>query len=89
MAFAAVRPDLLYAWLGPSLLITNTRGECGPDQQLSGFYFREARHLRTLALAINGRPLWLCEAASLDPTSLAFTFVYPEITNPGGGGLRV
>jgi glycogen debranching enzyme len=86
MAFAAVRPDLLYAWLGPSLLITNTRGECGPDQQLSGFYFREARHLRTLSLAINGRPLWLCEAASLDPTSIAFTFVYPEITNPGGGG---
>ena len=86
MAFAAVRPDLLYAWLGPSLLITNTRGECGSDQQLSGYYFREARHLRTLALTINGRPPWLCEAASSDPTSIALTFVYPEITQPGGGG---
>ena len=86
MAFAAVRPDLLYAWLGPSLLITNTRGECGADQQLSGFYFREARHLRTLALTINRRPPWPCEAAMIDPTSIAMTFVYPEITQPGGGG---
>ena len=86
MAFAAVRPDILYAWRGPSLLITNTKGECGPDQQLSGFYFREARHLRTLAIAINGRSPWPCESASTDPTALAFTFVYPEITTPGGGG---
>ena len=86
MAFAAVRPDILYAWRGPSLLITNTRGECGVDQQLSGFYFREARHVRTLILEINGRQPWLCEAASPDPASLVLTFVYPEITQPGGGG---
>jgi glycogen debranching enzyme len=84
--FAAVRPDLLYAWCGPSLLITDTRGECAADQQLSGFYFREARHLRTAALTINGKPPWLCEAASNGPARLAFTFVYPEITAPGGGG---
>jgi hypothetical protein len=81
-----VRPEILYAWRGPSLLITNIRGECGPDEQLSGFYFREARHLRTLALEINGRRPWLCEAASTRPTSLALSFVYPEITQPGGGG---
>src|SRR4030095_14587952 len=86
MAFASVRPDILYVWRGPSLLITNTRGECGADQQISGFYFREARHLRTLVLEINGRRPWLCEAASTDPRSLALTFVYPEITQPGGGG---
>ena len=61
MALAAVRPDLLYAWRGPCLLLTNTRGECGTDQPLSGFYFREARHLHTLALEINGHPPWLCE----------------------------
>jgi glycogen debranching enzyme len=86
MGFASVRPDILYAWCGPSLLITNTSGVCDTDQQFSGFYFREARHLRTLALEINGRRPWLCEAASIDPTSLALTFVYPEITSPGGGG---
>jgi len=86
MAFASVRPDILYAWRGPSLLITNTRGECAADQQFSGFYFREARHLRTLVLEINGRRPWLCEAASTDPRSLTLTFVYPEIAEPGGGG---
>jgi glycogen debranching enzyme len=86
MPFAAVRPDILYAWRGPSLLITDLRGDCGPAHQLSGFYFREARHLETLALEINGRRPWLCEAASVDSTSLALTFVYPEITEPGGGG---
>jgi glycogen debranching enzyme len=86
MAFATVRSDVLYGWCGPSLLITNTRGECGPDQQLSGFYFREARHLRTLALEINGHRPWLCESAAIDPTTLVLTFVYPEITQPGGGG---
>jgi glycogen debranching enzyme len=86
MAFAAVRPDLLYAWRGPSLLITNTKGECGSDQQLSGFYFREARHLRTLALEINGRRPWVCEAGSTDARSLLLTCVYPEIAVPGGGG---
>ena len=86
MASASVRPDILYAWRGPSLLITNTRGECAADQQLSGFYFRECRYLRTMALAINGSPLWLCESASTGPTSLSFTYVHPEITEPGGGG---
>lgn len=83
---SSVRPELLYAWRGPSLLVTNVRGECGADQQISGFYFREARHLRTLALEINAHRLWLCEAAAPDPTSLTFSFVYPEITQPGGGG---
>ena len=86
MAVAAVRPDILYAWRGPSLLITNLKGECGDDQQLSGFYFREARHLRTLLLEINGRRPWLCEAAAVDPARLALTFVYPDITQQGGGG---
>jgi glycogen debranching enzyme len=86
MPVALVRPDLLYAWNGPSLLIVNTRGECDADQQLSGFYFREARFLRTLALEIDGDRPWLCEAAAADPTSLTLTYVHPEITEPGGGG---
>jgi glycogen debranching enzyme len=86
MAFATVRPEILYAWRGPSLLITSIRGECDADQQLSGFYFREARYLRTLVLEINGVRPWLCEAATQDPTSLVLTFVHPEITEPGGGG---
>jgi glycogen debranching enzyme len=86
MAIAFVRPEILYAWKGPSLLIVNTRGECGDDQPLSGFYFRETRFLRRLSLEIDGKRPWLCDAASVDPTSLALTFVHPEITEPGGGG---
>ena len=86
MAVTLVRPELLYAWRGPSLFITNLRGECGGDQWLSGFYFREARFARTLRLEINGERPWLCEAATTAPDTVAFTYVYPEIKEPGGGG---
>jgi hypothetical protein len=86
MPSVAVRPDILYAWCGASLLIVNTRGECGDSEGLSGFYYREARFLRTLRLDINGRAPWLCEAAAVAPDTLAFSYVHPEITEPGGGG---
>ena len=86
MPLAAVRPDTLYAWSGLSLLVVNTRGECGEDQRLSGYYFRETRFLRTLQLRINGHAPWPCEAASVAPDTLAFTYVHPEITEPSGGG---
>ncbi len=86
MTVALVRSDILYAWKGPSLLIVSMRGECGSDHPLSGFYFREARFLRTLRLTLNGEPPWLCEAASVDPESLALNYVHPEIKEPGGGG---
>jgi glycogen debranching enzyme len=86
MPVALVRPDILYAWKGPSLLIVSTRGECAGDQPLAGYYFREARFLRTLRLDINGESPWLCEAAAIDPESLTFNFVHPEIKEPGGGG---
>jgi hypothetical protein len=59
------------------------RGECSPELPLSGFYFREARFLRTLRLEISGERPWLCEAASVDPESLAMNFVHPEIKSPG------
>jgi glycogen debranching enzyme len=86
MTLALVRSDILYAWKGPSLLIVGMRGDCSSEHPLSGFYFREARFLRTLGLEINGERPWLCEAASVDPESLAFNFVHPEIKQPGGGG---
>jgi glycogen debranching enzyme len=86
MSVALVRADTLYAWKGPSLLITTLRGECGHEQQLSGFYYREARVLRTLRFEINGEPPWLAEASASSPDCLAFNYVHPEITQPGGGG---
>ena len=86
MAIAFVRADTLYAWRGPSLLVTTPRGECGEEHTLSGFYYNEARVLRTLRFEINGERLWLCEAAPISPAQLDFLYVHPEITQPGGGG---
>jgi glycogen debranching enzyme len=68
------------------LLLVNTRGECHEDEPLSGYYFREARFLRTLRLEVNGRAPWTCEAAPLESDALAFTYIYPELTEFGGGG---
>src|SRR5215218_1873949 len=85
MPLARIRPDILYAWKGCSLLIVDARGACGVDP-LSGYYFREARFLSTLTLEVNGEPPWLCESATVAPDALAFTFVYPELMTFGGGG---
>ncbi len=85
MPTVLVRPDTLYAWRGPSLLIVNTNGECAGDK-LCGFYYNEARFVRTLQLEINGKSPWRCEAASVAPDTLAFNYVHPEITQTGGGG---
>ncbi len=89
---ARIRPEMVYAWRGPSLLITNNRGECGDDsddrdgETLSGYYFREARHLRTLRLEIDGERPWLCEIGSGTPEEIDLVFVHPEMRRFGGGG---
>ena len=85
MSVAQVRADTLYAWYGPSLVVTTPRGECG-EHPLSGFYYREARVVRTLRFEFNGARPWLAEAAAPGPDRLEFTYVHPEITQPGGGG---
>jgi glycogen debranching enzyme len=86
VARALIRPETLCAWKGPSLLVVNPRGECGPDQPLSGFYFREARFLSTCRFEIDGEPPWLCEAAAVDHDRLQFSYTFPEVTRYGGGG---
>jgi glycogen debranching enzyme len=86
MSVALVRADTLYAWKGPSLLITTLRGECGDAHPMSGFYFRETRVISTLRIEINGEQPWLAESAFTSPHRLDFTYVHPEITQPGGGG---
>ena len=83
---ALVGPDALCAWRGPALLVVDTHGECGNRSPLSGFYYREARFLQRFNVRVNGQAPWLCEAASPDPDVLAFNYVHPEITQPGGGG---
>src|SRR5512143_1042173 len=86
MTTALIRPRILYAWNGPSLLVLNVAGEASVEEGLSGFYFRETRFLRTLRLEVNGAAPWLCEAAEVAPPTLAFTYVYPEVAEYGGGG---
>jgi glycogen debranching enzyme len=85
-ATARIRPEMVYAWRGPSLLITDNRGECGENETLSGYYFREARHLRTLRLEIDGERPWLCETGSGTPEEIDLAFVHPEMRCFGGGG---
>src|SRR5215217_481153 len=86
MSIGLLRADTLCAWKGPSLLVTTSRGECGDAHALSGFYYREARALSVLRFEINGERPWLAEAAMTAPERLDFTYVHPEITQPGGGG---
>ncbi|MGH7504710.1 MAG: glycogen debranching N-terminal domain-containing protein, partial [Longimicrobiales bacterium] len=81
-----VRPQQRYAWLGQSLLVVDTRGECGPDLELSGFYFHETRHLRDLRLMVDGERPWLCQTAAVSPAVLRFDYTHPELTEFGGGG---
>jgi glycogen debranching enzyme len=82
---ALIRPDMLYAWKGSSLLIVNTRGECG-DLGLSGYYYREARHVRTWRLDIDGESPWLCETDSVAPDIIQLAYVHPEVAEYEGGG---
>ncbi|HEX3130396.1 MAG TPA: glycogen debranching N-terminal domain-containing protein [Thermoanaerobaculia bacterium] len=89
MPEAAIRLGWPAAWLGPSLLITNELGECGPAQPLTGFYVRETRHLAVLRLEIDGKPPWCCERSRPDASQLAFVFAHPELTEFGGGGSGV
>lgn len=68
------------------MLIVSTRGACDSDVGLSGFYFREARFLRTCRLELDGEPPWLCEAAAVQPDTLRFAYTFPEVAEYGGGG---
>jgi glycogen debranching enzyme len=86
---ARVRPDQRYAWCGPSLLVTTARGECDDTDALTGYYFREARHLRTLRLRVNGTVPWICADGEDGARGLSFVYAYPELTRFGGGGTDV
>src|SRR3954467_1413629 len=87
MPTTLVRAGLQYAWRGPSLLIASDHGSLdAAAEPLHGFYYREARFLSRFALTINGERPWLCEGASIRPDLIAFEYVHPEISAPGGGG---
>jgi glycogen debranching enzyme len=79
------RPEQLYAWHGPSLLVLDNRGRSGLEL-LSGYYFRETRYLKQLRLLIDGEEPHLCSAAAAGPADLEFSFTYPPVESRGGGG---
>ena len=86
MSHPVIRAGERYAWHGQSLLVTTERGDCGDELSLSGWYFREARHLRTLRLEIDGERPWLCASDDGEPMRLDFCYIHPELTHFGGGG---
>jgi glycogen debranching enzyme len=82
-----IRPNQLYAWYGPALIVTDQHGECGgANGALSGFYFRETRYLSRLRFEVNGEPPWLCSAGGVRQHQLAFTYAHPELSGGTGGG---
>jgi glycogen debranching enzyme len=83
---ARVQPTRRCAWYGRSLLVTNDRLECDESDVLTGYYFREARYLRTLCLRLNGASPWLCAEGELRHDVLSAVYVYPELTQFEGGG---
>ena len=87
--FAHVLDAIRYAWYGPSMLITTGRGECAEDQRLTGYYFREARHLSVLRLELNDTAPWLCADGITSQRQLDFVYIYPELTHFSGGGTDV
>lgn len=89
MRAAEVRPEIRYAWYGPSLLVVTPQGECRHDASLTGFYFRETRYLSELRFEINGRTPWICALGSERPEEIAFGMVYPELVGGGAGGSGV
>jgi glycogen debranching enzyme len=82
---AGIRPDLRYAWRGPAQLVLDQTGSAG-QHALTGFWFRQARFLRTLRFEVLGRIPHLCSSAAVAPNELEFTYIHPEVTAGGGGG---
>ena len=89
MALAEIRPDLRFAWLGPSMLVTDAHGRAGAPVAMSGLWFRETRFLRTWRVRVNGRAPHLCAMGSSDHRHLEIVYLYPELTDFGGGGSGV
>jgi glycogen debranching enzyme len=73
------------AWRGPSLLVLDTDGWAG-RHGLTGYYFREARFLRTLRLELFGERPYLCSLSDPDPPRIEAIYLYPPVSSRGGGG---
>ena len=79
------RPEIRYAWRGPSVLTVDNSGRCG-HERLTGYFFRETRYLHDLGVEIDGETPFLCSVAEAGPDVLEFSYVYPPVESQGGGG---
>jgi len=82
---AQIRADVRYLWCGPALLVLEPDGTAG-SHPLTGFYFRQARFLRTLRLLVNGTRPHVCSIAECSPRELEIACIFPEVDRGGGGG---
>lgn len=85
LPLAEQRAEVRYAWRGSSLLIIEPDGSAG-GHSLTGFFFRQARFLRSLELRIGGEVPHSCSIAETAPNTLELTYIHPEVTEGGGGG---
>jgi glycogen debranching enzyme len=83
---AVNRPGVQQAWRGPALLILDDQARAGPNDGLTGFYFRETRYLSALRLRIDGEDPIPASAATVGSDELEFSFIYPPVRTRGGGG---
>src|SRR5687768_5520192 len=82
---ATIRPDVRYAWRGPSILIVEPDGWAG-GHSLTGYYFRQTRFLKQLRFVVRGESPYPCSAAAVAPNALELTYIHPEVEAGGGGG---
>ena len=76
------RPEVRYAWRGPSMLVVDNRGRSGTER-LTGFFFRETRYLHDLRLEIEGEDSFPCSATGSGPGKLELSFTYPPVESRG------
>jgi glycogen debranching enzyme len=79
------RPEIRYAWRGPSLLILDNRGRSA-GERLEGYYFRETRYLAGLRLLVDGEEPYPCSVSDGEPSRLEYSYIYPPVEARGGGG---
>lgn len=82
---ARIRPDIVFAWRGSSVLVTDTAGRVHGDG-LSGLFFREARYLSRFLLSVDDCAPFPCSVAQVAPDALELTAIHPEVEQGGGGG---
>jgi glycogen debranching enzyme len=78
-----VYPELLFAWHGHSLLVTDRAGMLAPDG-LQGLYEHDVRLLSRYRLLVHGRPPRLDALSGVDPHSTLAYYVAPPTPDAAG-----